>query len=77
MTRESGQSITHSLNDWNIAAAVQNAQKADVAIVFASSNSGEMYIIIDGNQGDRNNLSLWNNGDKLVCFIIIFLFIFN
>jgi beta-glucosidase len=24
------------------------------------------YIIVDGNEGDRNNLTAWNNGDALI-----------
>lgn len=35
-------------------------------MVFATADSGEEYITVDGNIGDRNNLSLWNNGDNLV-----------
>jgi len=45
---------------------VQVAQQSDVAIVFGASDSGEDYITVYGNQGDRNNLSLWNNGDNLI-----------
>ena len=37
-----------------------------VALVFVYSNSGEEYITVQGNRGDRNNLSLWDNGDDLV-----------
>ncbi|OAQ96473.1 hypothetical protein LLEC1_06903 [Akanthomyces lecanii] len=36
------------------------------AIVFANSNAGEGYIHVDNNQGDRNNLTLWKNGDDLI-----------
>lgn len=35
--------------------------------MFSTADSGEEYIVVDGNVGDRNNLSLWNNGDELVC----------
>lgn len=42
------------------------ASTADVAIVHVSSDSGEGYISVDGNQGDRNNITLWNNGDDLI-----------
>jgi hypothetical protein len=33
------------------------------------SMSGELgtYDIVAGNQGDRNDLNLWYNGDDLVC----------
>lgn len=36
------------------------------AIVFVNADSGEGFINIDGNQGDRKNLTLWNNGDNLI-----------
>ena len=42
------------------------AAQASVAIVFVNSDSGEGYINVDGNEGDRNNLTLWNNGDNLI-----------
>ncbi|TVY47638.1 Beta-glucosidase [Lachnellula occidentalis] len=36
------------------------------AIVFVNADSGEGYISVDGNEGDRNNLTLWHSGDALV-----------
>lgn len=42
------------------------AALADVAIVFVNADSGEAFITVDGNKGDRNNLTLWNNGDTLI-----------
>jgi beta-glucosidase len=42
------------------------ASQADVAIVFANAQSGEGFITIDGNTGDRNNLTLWGGGDRLI-----------
>jgi beta-glucosidase len=39
---------------------------ADAAIVHVNSDSGEGYITVEGNAGDRNNMSLWNNGDDLI-----------
>ena len=42
------------------------ASQASVAIVFANADSGEGYINVDGNEGDRNNLTLWKGGDTLV-----------
>lgn len=36
------------------------------AIVFANAGGGEGYINIDGNEGDRKNLTLWKNGDDLI-----------
>ncbi|MCJ1465102.1 hypothetical protein MMC07_003718 [Pseudocyphellaria aurata] len=42
------------------------AAQASVAIVFVNADSGESYIGVDGNAGDRNNLTLWNGGDVLI-----------
>jgi beta-glucosidase len=42
------------------------ASQASVAIVFVNADSGEGYITVDGNAGDRNNLTLWQSGDKLI-----------
>ena len=41
-------------------------QDNTTAIVFVTSDSGEDYITVSGNQGDRNNLTLWNGGDALI-----------
>ena len=42
------------------------AGQASVAIVFVNADSGEGYISVDGNIGDRNNLTLWRGGDTLI-----------
>ncbi|KAL8673601.1 MAG: hypothetical protein Q9168_001999 [Polycauliona sp. 1 TL-2023] len=42
------------------------ASQASVAIVFVNADSGEGYINVDGNEGDRNNLTFWQGGDVLV-----------
>ncbi|TKX18771.1 putative beta-glucosidase A-2 [Elsinoe australis] len=39
---------------------------AGSAIVFVNSNAGEGYITVDNNEGDRNNLTLWGNGEAVV-----------
>ncbi|MBW0460913.1 hypothetical protein O181_000628 [Austropuccinia psidii MF-1] len=39
---------------------------ADVALVHVNSNSGEGYLTVDGNMGDRNNISLWNAGHEMI-----------
>ncbi|WEW55300.1 beta-glucosidase [Emydomyces testavorans] len=40
--------------------------QATVSLVFVNADSGEGYISVDGNQGDRKNLTLWKNGDDLI-----------
>ncbi len=42
------------------------AERAEVAIVFVNAHSGEAFLNVDGNLGDRNNLTLWRDGDTLV-----------
>jgi beta-glucosidase len=42
------------------------ANQASVALVFANADSGEGYIEVDGNMGDRNNLTFWQGGDALI-----------
>jgi hypothetical protein len=64
--------FTKSLDDWDLDAAAAVAKDADVVFVFSSADSGEGFIVVDGNAGDRNNLSLWNNGDNLVSTFFMF-----
>ncbi|KAL0090753.1 glycoside hydrolase superfamily [Phycomyces blakesleeanus] len=58
--------IAYSLDDWNISLAAELASGADVAFVFVNSDSGEAYITVEGVMGDRNDTSLWHNGNALV-----------
>ncbi|GAP90060.1 putative glycoside hydrolase family 3 protein [Rosellinia necatrix] len=48
--------------------AIQSLVKQDsaTALVFVNANAGEGFISVDGNEGDRTNLTLWGNGDELV-----------
>ncbi|CAE6430921.1 unnamed protein product [Rhizoctonia solani] len=41
------------LNDWDTVGAANAAANKDVALVFVASDSGEQYITVDGNEGDR------------------------
>lgn len=70
LTNALGKDVSYKkhLDNWDVDSAADVAKDADVAFVFSNSDSGEQYLSIDGNVGDRNNLSLWNNGDNLVCF---------
>ncbi|MCJ1312484.1 hypothetical protein MMC25_006158 [Agyrium rufum] len=57
------QSIFDNFDTANIAAL---AGQASTAIVFVNSDAGEGYITVDGNVGDRNNLTFWGGGDVLI-----------
>ncbi|KAM5351167.1 hypothetical protein ACJ41O_003890 [Fusarium nematophilum] len=52
-------------NQWTQVQSLVN-QPNVTAIVFANANAGEGYIVVDGNEGDRKNLTLWNEGDDLI-----------
>jgi len=54
------------LNDFDLAGAGSAAMNQDVAIVFLQSDSGDSSNTVDGNTGDRNNLTAWHNGNELV-----------
>jgi beta-glucosidase len=57
------QSVT---NNWAYNQIQQVAKEASVAIVFVNADSGEGYLTVDGNFGDRINLTLWQSGDALI-----------
>ena len=42
------------------------ATTADTALVFVNADAGEGFIVVDENYGDRRNLSLWEEGDRLI-----------
>jgi beta-glucosidase len=54
------------LNDFNYGQVSGVARQSDTCLVFANADSGEGYITVDNNAGDRNNLTLWHAGDELI-----------
>lgn len=56
----------HLSNTDTISSGVTAASAAATAIVFINSDSGEGYITVEGNAGDRNNLDPWHSGNQLV-----------
>lgn len=58
------QSILSNYNDDATEALV--SQEGVTSIVFVNANSGEGFVSVDGNVGDRNNLTLWHDGDSLI-----------
>ncbi|KXN89831.1 putative beta-glucosidase L, partial [Leucoagaricus sp. SymC.cos] len=61
-----GSTVTSSLSDTDLNAAASAAAGRDVALVFITADSGEGYLTVEGNAGDRNDLKAWHNGDALV-----------
>ena len=68
--RSNGGSFEDVLDDYAYtqitALARRTSQVNGACIVFANADAGEGYIVVDGNEGDRNNLTLWHNGDDLI-----------
>ncbi|KAK0208537.1 glycoside hydrolase family 3 protein [Desarmillaria ectypa] len=61
-----GTKVSSSTSDTDLDAAANAAAGKDVAIVFITADSGEGYITVEGNFGDRNDLLAWHGGDALV-----------
>ncbi|KAJ5377799.1 beta-glucosidase A [Penicillium cataractarum] len=58
------ESIFDNYDDNAISSLV--SQPEATCIVFANADSGEGYITVDNNWGDRNNLTLWQNADQVI-----------
>ncbi|KAI0002723.1 glycoside hydrolase family 3 protein [Xylariaceae sp. FL0662B] len=61
-----GTAFANIKSNFDLDAARTAAGDASVAIVFANADAGEGYTTLDGNFGDRNNLTLWKGGDELI-----------
>ncbi|KAJ5211590.1 uncharacterized protein N7498_003236 [Penicillium cinerascens] len=64
-SERTGTQVIPSTTD-DTAAAASAAAVAETAVVFINSDSGEGFITVEGNKGDRNNLDPWHDGNKLV-----------
>ncbi|SPO03723.1 related to beta-glucosidase [Cephalotrichum gorgonifer] len=64
---EDGTRYESILSNWEHELTASLVGEPDAtALVFVNANSGEGFIEVDGNVGDRNNLTLWNGGDDLI-----------
>ncbi|KAH9898580.1 beta-glucosidase [Cubamyces lactineus] len=64
--KNDGTTVSSSLSDTDLNAAAQAASGKDVAFVFITADSGEGYLTVENNAGDRNDLNAWHSGDALV-----------
>ncbi|KAL8978986.1 MAG: hypothetical protein Q9205_005572 [Flavoplaca limonia] len=63
----SNNGVFQSITDNYAGTQIQSlASQASVAIVFVNADSGEGFISVDGNEGDRQNLTFWQGGDVLI-----------
>ncbi|KAI9286528.1 beta-glucosidase [Umbelopsis sp. AD052] len=58
--------IIPSLDDYDYEYAAKVASEVDVALVFANADSGEEFVTVEENVGDRTHLQLWHNTEKLI-----------
>ncbi|KAK8076252.1 hypothetical protein PG994_003524 [Apiospora phragmitis] len=66
-TADDGTRLEHVIDNYAWSSTQALVSQADVtALVFVNADSGEGYITVDGNEGDRNNLTLWGSGDELI-----------
>lgn len=64
--RRNRTSVSWIFDDFDLDRAGNMAIQQSVCLVFINSDSGEDYITVDGNEGDRKNLTAWHGGDELV-----------
>ncbi|KAH6668439.1 putative beta-glucosidase A [Halenospora varia] len=64
-----GSKYANISNNYDFDAVAKAVTDVDVAIVFGNSDSGESGLIVDSNEGDRNNLTLWGNADPLIAHV--------
>ena len=58
--------VQYVLNNYATSLIDTVVAQASVCLVFINADSGEGYIEVGGNYGDRNNLTSWLKGDDLV-----------
>ncbi|KAI0352075.1 beta-glucosidase [Trametes cingulata] len=66
----SGSQVSWFFSNWDLPGAAAAAVDQDAALVFVNADSGEdVMMAVDGNAGDRNNLTLWINADPLIAAV--------
>ncbi|PYH88564.1 putative beta-glucosidase [Aspergillus ellipticus CBS 707.79] len=63
---EDGSVVQYVLDNWAIDQIGSVSSQASVCLTFINADSGEGYLEIDKNYGDRNNLTAWKRGDEMV-----------
>ncbi|KAL7414251.1 glycosyl hydrolase family 3 N terminal domain-containing protein [Mrakia frigida] len=64
--RKNATTVIWTCDNWDNTTIATAATGPEAALVFISSNSGEDNAVVDGNYGDRKNISAWLNGDYVV-----------
>ncbi|KIJ32724.1 hypothetical protein M422DRAFT_184119, partial [Sphaerobolus stellatus SS14] len=58
--------VERLLDDFNFGAVDLLAVQADTCLMFTNADSGEGYITVDGNSGDRTIITLWHGDEALI-----------
>lgn len=66
---DAGGAYESSMDNYQPATMGLLARRANVSIFFANSDSGEWYIEVDANLGDRNNLTFWQGADAALATV--------
>ncbi|KAF8461720.1 glycosyl hydrolase family 3 C-terminal domain-containing protein [Kalaharituber pfeilii] len=61
-----GATVESVLDDYAYPEIRQKSANKDACLVFVKSNSGEGLANVEGNVGDRNNMTAWRDGDTLI-----------
>lgn len=64
--RERDMMVDFTSESWDLEQVDEIADFADMSIVVVNADSGEGFIEVDDNYGDRQNYSVWHNGDELI-----------
>lgn len=57
--RKDRSSVNWYLNNWDLNGVTSVVQQQEVALVFVNADSGEQYLTVDGNEGDRCVLAIY------------------
>ncbi|KAI7163723.1 thermostable beta-glucosidase, partial [Hortaea werneckii] len=63
---EDGTVVQYVLDNYDTSLIDSVVSQAEACLVFVNADSGEGYIEVDGNYGDRNDLTAWMRGDDLI-----------
>ncbi|KAI9934276.1 hypothetical protein ASPWEDRAFT_108100 [Aspergillus wentii DTO 134E9] len=53
-------------DNWALEQMASIASQSSISLVFVNADSGEGFLNVDGNMGDRKNFTLWKNGENVI-----------
>ncbi|ODM23820.1 putative beta-glucosidase A [Aspergillus cristatus] len=66
LNRDVKHSVFAVTDNWALDQIASVASQAEVSLVFVNADAGEGFLVVDGNEGDRNNITLWKNGENVI-----------